>query len=70
MALAGLLLAQRILATVELGRAVRRAGAATGPDAWVRVIRGFANAPDGGAVTTLGLPVGRLTDGVPRERFT
>ncbi|MFB6811369.1 hypothetical protein [Streptomyces sp. NPDC056387] len=30
----------------------------------------FANALDGGAVTTLRLPVGGLTDGVPRERFT
>lgn len=30
----------------------------------------FANAPGGGAVTTLRLPVGRLADGVPREGFT
>ncbi|WP_324606887.1 HAMP domain-containing sensor histidine kinase [Streptomyces katrae] len=36
---------------------------AAGQAAVLEIALGFANAPDGGAVTTLRLPVGRLTDG-------
>ncbi|KPI32972.1 histidine kinase HAMP region domain protein [Actinobacteria bacterium OV450] len=65
-ALAGLFLAHRISRRLTTTAAAARR-ISTGD---LEIDLGFANAPDGGAVTTLRLPVGRLTEGVPRERFT